>query len=512
MTSGYVSEDVLDEKVVRIVYSLAAVGALDTPNTNSSDADVTSDAHRALARKLAAESSVLLKNKGGLLPLDIRKLKGKAGAVAVVGLAGRDLPIFGGGGSGAVTPKAPVTIYAALAAKLGDGTGNSNQSCSVDDPDTDYFGGKGGSVEVVAVPATVSGCCAACSSHTGAWKTFTFAPGAACWCHPAAVTKVQGKPGFMSGSCGNAPSPYVSYANGNVVADAVAAAKQSEVTVVVLAQSSHENADRDNITLAQSELVAAVAAVQPNVVVVTITPGPFLTQFSADAAAIVDMGFPGEQEGNGLVDVLFGDVNPAGKMPHTLPNVANEMRMTQRQYPGIPPANASAACQDKPTAMLPSGLNPAGGTGFAPCEPTRAYYDEKLLVGYRWYDANSVAPAFPFGHGLSYTTFAYTGLKASKTAVSVTVTNNGTVAGAEVVQLYLSFPAAAGEPPNQLKAFSKVGPLPAGGSATVELPLSDRSFSIWSVDSHAWTVVHGEFGVAVGSSSRDIRLGGLIVY
>ena len=100
MKTGYVSEQVLDEKVVRIVYSLAVVGALDTPNTNSSYTDVTSDAHRALARKLAAESSVLLQNKGGLLPLDINKLKGKKGGVAVIGLAGRDLPIFGGGGSG----------------------------------------------------------------------------------------------------------------------------------------------------------------------------------------------------------------------------------------------------------------------------------------------------------------------------------------------------------------------------------------------------------------------------
>ena len=110
------------------------------------------------------------------------------------------------------------------------------------------------------------------------------------------------------------------------MADVVAAAKQSLVTIVVLAQSSHENADRDNITLAQSELVSTVAAVQPNTVVVTITPGPFLTDFRDDAAAIVDMGFPGEQEGNGLVDILFGDVNPGGKMPHTLPNVANEMQ------------------------------------------------------------------------------------------------------------------------------------------------------------------------------------------
>ena len=198
---------------------------------------------------------------------------------------------------------------------------------------------------------------------------------------------------------------------------------------------------------------------------------------------------PGEQEGNALVDVLFGDVNPSGKMPHTMPNVFNEMQMTGRQYPGIPPASTSAGlppCQDKPTPMEPTGLNPSGGTGFAPCAPTKAYYDEKLLVGYRWYDEHRVAPAYAFGHGLSYTTFHYANLKVTLGAgllatVSLTVTNNGTVAGSETAQLYLSFPEAAGEPPQQLKAFRKAGPLQPGATATVIMALTAREFSIWSV-------------------------------
>lgn len=218
MKSGHVAEHVLDEKVTRIVYSLAAVGALDSPNANKSDADVTSDAHRALARKLAAESSVLLKNKGKLLPLDLSKLAGVKGSVAVIGLAGSDLAIYGGGGSGAVTPKTPVSIFAALVAKLGGGGGGGG-NCSVLDKDTDYFSGPGNSAPATPVPNTMAGCCTACSTEPSrngkSWKYFTFAapsdnsteasPLSGCWCHPATITKKTGRQGFVSGTTHGIP-------------------------------------------------------------------------------------------------------------------------------------------------------------------------------------------------------------------------------------------------------------------------------------------------------------------
>jgi beta-glucosidase len=262
--------------------------------------------------------------------------------------------------------------------------------------------------------------------------------------------------------------------------------------------------------------------------VLTVSPGPFLTDWRESVASIVDLGFPGEQEGNAAVDILFGVVNPGGKLPHTMPNVPNEMKMTQRQYPGIaPPPDSDATlttlkngtrlaaailnCGD-PIQTLPSGLNPKGGTGGSDCIPTKAYYDEKLLVGYRWYDQHKVTPAFEFGHGMSYTSFKYTAgaidaedLKCTKTSCTFTVSNTGTVAGSEVAQLYLSFPVSAGEPPKQLKAFQKVQ-LAAGAKKVVILELTPRSFSIWSVETHAWTVVTGEFGVSVGGSSREVRL------
>jgi len=143
-----------------------------------------------------------------------------------------------------------------------------------------------------------------------------------------------------------------------------------------------------------------------------------------------------------------------------------------------------------------------------------AYYFEALFVGYRWYDAKNVKPLFPFGHGLSYTTFVYKNLSivasnAPNTVVNVTfiVENVGRITGGEVPQLYVGFPASALEPPKLLKGFTKldVGP---GEQVFVSLPLQVSDVSVWSVDVHAWQEVYGTFQVYVGSSSRDIRLSG----
>jgi beta-glucosidase len=141
-------------------------------------------------------------------------------------------------------------------------------------------------------------------------------------------------------------------------------------------------------------------------------------------------------------------------------------------------------------------------------------FDEKLMVGYRFYDAQNVEPLFPFGYGLSYTSFAYSNLAAkvvsaspnATVAVSVTVTNSGAVAGAEVAQLYVGYPAAAGEPPQQLRAFRRTWVLAPGEAATVEWTLSARAFSIFDVVSDDWVVLPGSYELRVGASSRDIRL------
>jgi beta-glucosidase-like glycosyl hydrolase len=365
--AGTVTAAAITEKAVRVVYSLAAVGALDTSNTNTSDNDVTSPEHRALARKLAAASATLLKNsmqdRRRMLPLDLNSLKrGLPGSVVLIGAAAKGSAIYGGGGSGAVTPKAPVSIFDALMARLGQSPTPDTFNCSVTDRDTDYYGGKKKSKKAkLKAGATVIDCCAACNGLQGGdWQYFTFIGKAnTCWCHPAIVNKTT-KAGYRSGYCGpsSAPAGPLVYSSGDDLAAATRAARAAEIAIVVLAQSSKENADRTSLALDQSGVADAISAVQPNTIVITISPGAFLTPWRSKVRAILDLGMPGEQEGNACTDVLFGDVNPGGKLPHTLPGSANDTRMGTRQYPGEMPAAGETACSDKPTAPTKDGHNP----------------------------------------------------------------------------------------------------------------------------------------------------------
>lgn len=210
--------------------------------------------------------------------------------------------------------------------------------------------------------------------------------------------------------------------------------------------------------------------------VVAVTPGALLTPWRDDVAALLTPIIPGQEYGNAITDVLFGDSEPTGRLPITFPKFENDIGMTQKQYPG---------------------------------ENDISIYSEGLEVGYRWYNAHGVKPAFPFGHGLSYTTFIYDVLEINPDdrTVSCVVFNSGERPGSEVPQLYLSFPSSAGEPPKQLKGFQRIT-LEPGQTANVKFMLDDRSFSIWDVSKHDWSVVFGEFDVMVGASVEDIRLTG----
>jgi len=231
----------------------------------------------------------------------------------------------------------------------------------------------------------------------------------------------------------------------------------------------------------QNAMVHAVAAANPRTIVVASVPGAVLMPWSGDVAAILTNFMPGQQAGNAVADVLFGVVNPSGKLPITMPNEENEIAFSDSQWPGLP-------------------VN----------HPVNVSYSEALLVGYRYYEAHGIqfSTGFPFGHGLSYTQFEYSELRIDGTKVSFSVKNIGKVAGSEVAQLYLGFPKSAGEPPLQLKGFKKTTMLGAGDSEFVELELTSRDLSIWDIASHSWSLVMGEFQVAVGASSRDIRLKG----
>lgn len=185
--------------------------------------------------------------------------------------------------------------------------------------------------------------------------------------------------------------------------------------------------------------------------------------------------------GNALASILFGDVNPSGKLPLTFPVQESDLPIkTKAQYPGI---------------------------------NNQTTYSEKLLVGYRWYDATNTEPLFPFGHGLSYTSFNYSNLQIlSSYQITFDLTNTGKYDGAEVAQLYLQYPESAGEPPRVLRGFKKIF-LKQGETQKVEfVGLEEKpDLSIWDVSIGDWKVINGVFKVFVGSSSRDHRLSGDLV-
>ena len=290
------------------------------------------------------------------------------------------------------------------------------------------------------------------------------------------------------------PHATVSYDDGSNVARAAALASKSDVAILFLQTLSSEGSDRPSLSLddgcqgnchMQNALVAAVAASNPKCVGVLTVPGAVLTPWRHQVGALLTNFMPGQQAGTAIADVLFGDVNPSAKLPLTFPTKENETAISPHQWPGWP----------------------------NPRVPTYANYSEGLLVGYRYYDAHGLEPAYPFGHGLSYTTFRYSDLviDGATRAISARITNTGLVAGAEVAQLYLSFPKEAGEPPRVLRRFVKVALGPSESSTVTFDPLDAvKDLGTWDESAHAWVGVSGVFGVHVGSSSRDIRLVGTI--
>lgn len=260
-------------------------------------------------------------------------------------------------------------------------------------------------------------------------------------------------------------------------AEAVLLAKNANVVLLCMGLDEikeSEGIDRADMKLAENqlELLAAVAAANPNVVVLLSAGSSLESAWVKDCKALV-YGCLGGQAGAGaLVEVLTGAQNPCGKLAETW----------ARSY-----------------ADTPAREN-FGGDG-----PT-VEYREGLYVGYRYYDTAGVPTAFPFGYGLSYTSFAYSDLKADEKGVTLTVTNTGSCTGAEVVQLYVAKPdAKVFRPVKELKGFTKVQ-LEAGESKTVTIPLDDKAFRYWNVKTDRWEVEGGSYQLLVGASSADIRL------
>jgi beta-glucosidase len=258
--------------------------------------------------------------------------------------------------------------------------------------------------------------------------------------------------------------------------DAAAAdAKSADVVLLMVGNKDSEGRDRKDLSLPnnQDALVAKIAAANPRTVVVLKSGGAVLMPWIDRVPAILEAWYPGEEDGNVVADLVFGDVNPSGKLPMTFPRAEIETPThTPEQWPGV------------------------NGT---------ATYSEKLEVGYRWYDAQKVEPLFPFGFGLSYTKFSLANLSASPEEVSVDVTNSGAREGCEVVQVYVSAPPQAGEPPKQLKGFMKVK-LEPGETRHLTVVLDPRAFSIWDTKTNQWSAVPGQHEIWVGNSSRNLPL------
>jgi beta-glucosidase len=249
------------------------------------------------------------------------------------------------------------------------------------------------------------------------------------------------------------------------------------IAILTLSEGSDsEGADRTDIDLPeeQTEMLGRLAGTAP-IVAVLCTGGVVRTStWGLCARAIVSFGLAGQAAGGAIADVLTGKVNPSGKLAETVP----------------------VRLQD-----CPAFLNFPGDEGHV-------RYGEGVFVGYRGYDASDARVSYPFGHGLSYTTFEYGGLTVSGQQVSCTVTNTGSRAGAEVVQLYVGDShARVRRPVRELRGFTKVS-LSPGASSQVTFTLSDRDLSYWSVKLGGWVLEPGVFRVYVGSSSRDIRLSG----
>lgn len=264
------------------------------------------------------------------------------------------------------------------------------------------------------------------------------------------------------------------------IAAAVAAARSADAAIVFVGTSTTseaEGADRTSLHLygEQDALVAAVAAANPNTIVVLNNGGPMEMPWLDKVPAVIDAFFLGGHTGTAIADTVFGKSNPSGKLPMTFPR----------------------HLVDNPTAA------------FYDPDSLTARYGENLLVGYRWYDAKRIAPLFPFGFGLSYTRFAFQDLAVTKRPsgwrISASLRNIGQRTGAEVAQLYVGMPVAAGEPPAQLKGFQKIL-LAANTTGSVTLDLTPADLAIWDETVRQWEIRAGTYDIWVGSSSRNLPL------
>jgi beta-glucosidase len=287
-----------------------------------------------------------------------------------------------------------------------------------------------------------------------------------------------------------APGAKVQYDPGTDPASAAALAKASDVAIVFVNQPSSEGRDASLTPPGnQDAVVSAVAEANPHTIVVLENGGPVLMPWIGKVSAVLESWFPGISGGPAIAAVLFGTVNPSAKLPVTFPKSEADLpRLTIPKAPGVPG-------------------QPLPGNPLPPMT-YQVNYSEGLKVGYKWYEAEHKTPLFPFGFGLSYTTFSYSGLTVTPgkpVEVSFTVTNTGSRAGAEIAEVYASLPASTGEPLKRLVGWDKVW-LASGESKKVTVSIESKFLSIFNVDKDAWELVPGDYTILAGGSSADTPL------
>ena len=290
-----------------------------------------------------------------------------------------------------------------------------------------------------------------------------------------------------------APNAQVAYDPGTDPAAAAKMARASEIAIVFVWQHTSEGRDVPNLSLPanQDELVNEVAAANPHTIVVLETGGPVTMPWLEKVSAALEAWYPGIRGGEAVARVLFGDVNPSGRLPVTFPK--SETDLPQPNIAGLLPA-------------------PTGGEPKEQKTPFDINYTEGLKVGYKWFEAKGKEPLFPFGFGLSYTSFSYSALEVKQGAqlqVRFSVANTGSCAGAEVAQVYATLPSSAGEPFKRLVGWQKVSLAP-GESGAVSLTVEPKYLSIFNADKGKWELAPGEYRILVGGSSQSTPLSQIV--
>jgi beta-glucosidase len=544
---GEIAEAIIDQSVRRLLQLIERAGAFEHPQIEPEQA-INRPEHRALAREAAAEGIVLLKNTGDVLPLQLEKLT----RIAIIGPNAKTAQIMAGG-SAQVNAHYKVTSFEAIVERAGAqvqigyelGCNNYKlaplfdmELLSENALDVEYFNtpdlsgtpvASGHSrrselswlgelpVEVNPQQFSVRGAGQFTPAINGRY-TFSLLsaglsrflldnrevidnwtrqePGEAYFGMGSTEKRYEveltaGQTCAVAFEYSKSAAPISAVRLGCLVPEpfdalerAVQLAATSDVALIFAGLSAEwesEGFDRPDLELVgkQRELIEAVAAANKKTVVVLNTGSPIAMPWLGQVAAVLEAWYPGQECGNAIADVLFGAVNPSGKLTETFP---------QR-------------LQDHPAY-----LNYPGEQG-------RVRYGEGIFIGYRYYEKKRIETLFPFGFGLSYTTFSYTALRLSAREIgpdetlyiSIDITNTGQRAGQEIVQLYVRDKASSVQrPEKELKAFAKIH-LEPGECQTVTLSIACDALAYYDILKHAWVAEAGEFEVLSGSSSRDIH-------